>query len=131
LDSFPLTIGHSVVPGRRVWVGPTVFADGLGWVRPTGFDVGKMLWAHLSVQVACSPVEKTWVRVGANSSVQHQARRSKPPTAFETEDGSAYRGHQDTYTKRHLLSAMVGSRCFICEPEFARGRIAATVYDIT
>jgi hypothetical protein len=74
---FFLTIGHPAVPGRRVWVGPTVFADGLGWVRPTGFDVGKMLCGRGGPCRLHAASGQSVCRVGANwSAVQHQARSS-------------------------------------------------------
>jgi len=52
------TIGHSAVPQSPF--GPTVFADGLDWVRPTGFDVDKMLWARRSVQAAAQWTSANW-----------------------------------------------------------------------
>jgi hypothetical protein len=77
---------HSAVPGRRVWADGFWRRGGFGWVRPTGFEVGKMLWARRSVQAAASHWRKR-VPGRCQLGCPTPNQKPKPPTAFQVEDG--------------------------------------------
>jgi hypothetical protein len=104
---FFLMIGHSAARlGRRFlqmgWVGSG--RQVLTWVRRCCGRGGPRL--QISGQSVCA-------RVGANRSVQHQARRGHR-RLLKWKTDAAYRGRQDA-TRRHLLFAMADSRCFEME----------------